>query len=48
MAVVLSALPRNYGWFVVALLAMGIYLAIQVLEFVDRQLSRGDPPSDRR
>jgi UDP-GlcNAc:undecaprenyl-phosphate GlcNAc-1-phosphate transferase len=45
MAVVLSALPRQYGWLVVALLAMGIYLAIQVLEFVDRRIQRTEPPS---
>lgn len=45
MAVVLSALPRDYGWLVLALLAMGIYLAIHVLEFVDRRIQRVQPPS---
>lgn len=47
MAVVVSVLPRHYGWLVVALLAMGIYLAIQVLEFVDRRIQGMDPPSSR-
>ena len=42
MAVVLSALPRDYSWFVLALLVMGLYLAFEVLEFVDRRISR-DP-----
>jgi hypothetical protein len=45
MAVVLAALPSHYGWLVLALLAMGIYLAIQVLEFVDRRIQRVQPPS---
>jgi UDP-GlcNAc:undecaprenyl-phosphate/decaprenyl-phosphate GlcNAc-1-phosphate transferase len=48
MAVVLSALPRHYAWFVLVLLAMGIYLAIQVLEFVDRQIQKYGPPSAGR
>ena len=49
MAVVLAALPRQYSWFVLALLAMGLYLAFEVLEFVDRRLGangrRRDPPA---
>jgi len=45
MAVVLSALPRQYGLLVLALLAMGIYIAIQVLEFVDRRIRKSEPPS---
>ncbi len=44
MAVVVEALPHNRTWLVLALLAMGLYLAFQVLEFVDRRLSeRGGP-----
>jgi len=42
MAVVVEALPRNYGWFVLLLLAMGLYLAFGVLEFVDRRASPRD------
>ena len=48
MAVMISALPRAYGWLVVALLAMGIYLAIQALEFVDRRIQRVDRHSSTR
>ena len=44
MAVVVEALPRDRIWLVLALLAMGLYLAFQVLEFVDRRVSgRGGP-----
>ena len=43
MAVVLAALPRGYTWFLLALLAMGLYLAFEVLEFVDRRVHRSDP-----
>jgi len=39
MAVVVEALPRGYTWFVLALLAMGIFMAFEVLEFVDRRAS---------
>jgi len=42
MAVVLAALPRGYSWFLVALLVMGIYLGLEVLEFVDRQIQKRD------
>jgi UDP-GlcNAc:undecaprenyl-phosphate GlcNAc-1-phosphate transferase len=43
-AVVLAALPHRYSWFVLVLLVMGIYIAIQVLEFVDRQIRKREPP----
>jgi UDP-GlcNAc:undecaprenyl-phosphate/decaprenyl-phosphate GlcNAc-1-phosphate transferase len=45
MAIVLAALPRHYTWFVVLLLVMGVYLAFEVLEFVDRR-SRGRGPEE--
>jgi UDP-GlcNAc:undecaprenyl-phosphate GlcNAc-1-phosphate transferase len=41
MAVLLAALPHNYSWFVLALLAMGLYLGLRVLEFVDKRRSDG-------
>jgi UDP-GlcNAc:undecaprenyl-phosphate GlcNAc-1-phosphate transferase len=44
MAVLLSALPRQYTWFVLVLLVMGLYLAFAVLEFVDRRDARRPPP----
>lgn len=44
MAVLLAALPHAYSWFVLALLAMGLYLALRVLEFVDRRRANGGPP----
>jgi len=40
MAILLSALPRQYTWFVLVLLIMGLYLAFEVLEFVDRREPR--------
>jgi len=40
MAVVVEALPRSYIWFVMVLLGMGIFMAFEVLEFVDRRTSR--------
>ena len=40
MAVVLAALPRSYSWFVLALLVMGIFLAMEVLEFVDHRIQK--------
>jgi UDP-GlcNAc:undecaprenyl-phosphate/decaprenyl-phosphate GlcNAc-1-phosphate transferase len=39
MAVVLAAMPRPYGWLLLALLAMGLFFAFEVLEFIDRRLS---------
>jgi UDP-GlcNAc:undecaprenyl-phosphate GlcNAc-1-phosphate transferase len=39
MAILLAALPRSYSGFVLVLLAMGLYLAFAVLEFVDRRVS---------
>jgi UDP-GlcNAc:undecaprenyl-phosphate GlcNAc-1-phosphate transferase len=46
MAVLLSALPSGYSWFVLAVLGMGIYLAFGVLEFVDRRNSQRNEPPD--
>ena len=43
MAVLLAALPHVYSWFVLGLLAMGLYLALRVLEFVDKRRSNGGP-----
>jgi UDP-GlcNAc:undecaprenyl-phosphate GlcNAc-1-phosphate transferase len=41
-AVILSALPRAYAWLVLGLLVMGIYIAIQVLLFIDRRMQNRD------
>jgi len=46
MAVVLSALPRHYSLFVLALLGMGLFLAFRVLRFVDRDRGPGPGNSD--
>jgi UDP-GlcNAc:undecaprenyl-phosphate GlcNAc-1-phosphate transferase len=48
MAVVLAAMPREYAWMIVALLALGLVFAFEVLEFIDRRLSerRRDPDDD--
>jgi UDP-GlcNAc:undecaprenyl-phosphate GlcNAc-1-phosphate transferase len=40
MAIVVEALPRGYTWFVLVLLGMGILMAFEVLEFVDRRTRR--------
>jgi UDP-GlcNAc:undecaprenyl-phosphate GlcNAc-1-phosphate transferase len=48
MAVVVEALPRHYSWLVLLLLAMGLYLAFEVLEFVDRKHRDADPDAGRR
>jgi len=50
MAVVLAALPREYAWMMLGLLAAGLVFAFEVLEFIDRKLSEGrrEPPDDRR
>lgn len=48
IGVIVEALPRGYTWFVLILLGMGIFLAFEVLEFVDRRTSRregNEPPS---
>ena len=37
MAVVVEALPRHYTWFVLALLGMGVLMALEALEFADRR-----------
>jgi len=42
LAVVLAALPRQYGWLLLALLGMGLFFAFQVLEFIDRRISETD------
>jgi len=46
MAVALAAMPREYAWMMLGLLALGLVLAFEVLEFIDRKLGerRGDPP----
>ncbi len=46
MAVVLAALPREYAWMMLGLLALGLLFAFEVLEFIDRKLGgrRPDPP----
>jgi UDP-GlcNAc:undecaprenyl-phosphate GlcNAc-1-phosphate transferase len=49
MAVVLAALPRTYAWLIVLLLALGLFFAFEVLEFIDRKLrdrgrSGSEPP----
>lgn len=47
MAVVLAALPRQYAWMMLGLLAAGLVFAFEVLEFIDRKLSeRGARPND--
>ena len=50
MAVVLAALPREYAWMMLGLLAAGLVFAFEVLEFIDRKLSEGrrEPPDDAR
>ncbi len=49
-AVVVAALPREYAWLMLGLMALGLVFAFEVLEFIDRRLSehRGDPPDDAR
>jgi UDP-GlcNAc:undecaprenyl-phosphate/decaprenyl-phosphate GlcNAc-1-phosphate transferase len=49
MAVVVEALPHTHIWFVLALLAMGIFMAFQVLEFVDHRMAeREEHRAERR
>ena len=50
MAVMLAALPREYAWMMVGLLALGLVFAFEVLEFIDRKLGerRPGPPDDSR
>jgi UDP-GlcNAc:undecaprenyl-phosphate/decaprenyl-phosphate GlcNAc-1-phosphate transferase len=49
MAVVLAALPREYAWMMLGLLAAGLVFAFEVLEFIDKKLSEGrEPPDDAR
>jgi UDP-GlcNAc:undecaprenyl-phosphate GlcNAc-1-phosphate transferase len=44
MAVVLAAMPHEYAWMMLGLLALGLVFAFEVLEFIDRKLSeRGGP-----
>ena len=47
LAVVLAALPRHYGWLLLALLGMGLFFAFQVLEFIDRRISQTDRDPSR-
>lgn len=49
MAVAVAALPRAYGWMMLALLAVGLIFAFEVLEFIDRAIDRrrsGGAPGD--
>lgn len=47
-ALALSALPKPYAWLMVALLALGLFFAFEVLEFIDRRLSKtGSKPDSR-
>jgi UDP-GlcNAc:undecaprenyl-phosphate GlcNAc-1-phosphate transferase len=47
MAVVLAALPREYAWMMLGLLALGLLFAFEVLEFIDKKLGeRGRKPPD--
>ncbi|HYM79845.1 MAG TPA: MraY family glycosyltransferase [Candidatus Limnocylindria bacterium] len=48
LAVALSALPRSHAWLIVLLLALGLFFAFEVLEFIDRRLSERGPGSDPR
>jgi UDP-GlcNAc:undecaprenyl-phosphate GlcNAc-1-phosphate transferase len=40
MAVALAAMPRSYAWMMLGLLAAGLLLAFEVLEFIDRALAQ--------
>ncbi|HKQ59129.1 MAG TPA: MraY family glycosyltransferase, partial [Candidatus Eisenbacteria bacterium] len=42
MAVVLAAMPHEYAWMMLGLLALGLVFAFEVLEFIDRKLSERD------
>jgi UDP-GlcNAc:undecaprenyl-phosphate GlcNAc-1-phosphate transferase len=46
MAVVLAAMPREYAWMMLGLLALGLVFAFEVLEFIDRKLSGRDRDRD--
>lgn len=43
MAVILSALPRGYVLLLVAVLAVGLFFALEMLEFLDRRLQARTP-----
>ncbi len=49
-AVVIAALPHQYAWLMLGLLAVGLLFAFLVLEFIDRKLAErgGEPPGDAR
>jgi UDP-GlcNAc:undecaprenyl-phosphate GlcNAc-1-phosphate transferase len=49
MAVALAAMPRQYAWMMLGLLALGLLFAFEVLEFIDRKLTgqRREPPEGR-
>ncbi len=48
MAVILSALPSGYALVLVAVLAVGLFFALEMLEFIDRRLrAQGEPPAVR-
>lgn len=42
MAVAVAAMPRAYAWMMLGLLAVGLLLAFEVLEFIDRTLAERD------
>jgi UDP-GlcNAc:undecaprenyl-phosphate GlcNAc-1-phosphate transferase len=46
MAVVLAAMPHQYAWMMLGLLALGLVFAFEVLEFIDRRITgaRREPP----
>jgi len=48
MAVVLAAMPRQYAWMMLGLLALGLVFVFEVLEFIDRKITGGphEPPED--
>jgi len=49
-AVVIAALPHQYAWMMLGLLAAGLIFAFEVLEFIDRKLAqrRGDADDPAR
>jgi hypothetical protein len=48
MAVVLAAMPHQYAWMMLGLLALGLVFAFEVLEFIDRRITgaRREPPDE--
>jgi UDP-GlcNAc:undecaprenyl-phosphate GlcNAc-1-phosphate transferase len=48
MAVILAALPRHYAVMLVIVLAVGLFFAFEVLEFIDRRLAVRDGTTTER